>query len=181
MRKQSTGWPQLASAALCLALTPAAAVAQTHPHTQSQPRTHVLRLDGVTQSSDAQGRIITTAHVHGDLPGMLTVAVKADPDGHVRSGEWALDVSFIKFGAIDKDGDGDRIEGLEQRGVLKGDVLGGSAALAADGRAESLHNLHLDLTGATLQFQRAHHGTGSLSLSGMTTPQQSHGTVSITF
>ena len=177
MRNKLIGRWFPAVAIVALFLAPGAWSAQA----PSRARTHNLRLDDITQSSDTQGRIITVAHVHGDLPGVLTVAVKTDADGHVRGGEWALDVSFIKFGAVDKDGDGDRIEGLEQRGVLKGDVRGGSATLTPDGRAAAFRNLQLELTGATLRYQHAQHGTGLLSLAGLTTPQHSHGTVSITF
>jgi len=150
-------------------------------HAQAPLRTHHLSLRGITASTDSQGRLIATGRTHGDLPGVLTLAVTLDREGHVLSGEWALDVSYIKFGAIDKDGDGDRAEGLVQLGMLKGTVLGGAATLNSDGRAISLSSLQLELNGATNQFHDTQRGKGRLSLAEITGPGAAHGTVSLTF
>ncbi len=179
LRQQCVSFWAVASvlAGLALQLSPMVPAG----HAQSALRTHHLSLHGVTASIDPQGRLIATGRTHGDLPGVLTLAVTLDRDGRVIGGEWALDISYIKFGAIDKDGDGDRAEGLVQLGMLKGTVLGGAAKLNSDGRAVSLSSLQLDLNGATNQFHNTQHGKGRLSLAEITGPGAAHGTVSLTF
>jgi len=147
----------------------------------AQPKTHSLRFSQPSVSTDDRGRVITVARVKGDIPGVLTVAVATDAQGHVTGGEWALDVSYVTFGAIDPDGDGDRIEGIAQKGVIKGNVRGGSATLDSQGHATSLKGVQLELTGATMRYSHIHQGTGTYTVSGLTSPAHARGTASLRF
>jgi hypothetical protein len=144
-------------------------------------RTHRLLLDSPTTTIDDRGRYVIVSRVHGDIPGVLTVAVAVGPDGRVTGGEWALDNSYIWFGAIDKDGDGDRVEGLKQRGMIKGSVDGGAALLDPEGHARSLRGIRLTITGATMRYAKTTHGTGTFSVTGMTSARGAHSDATITF
>lgn len=167
---------RLATFALALALTSAGTL-----HAQTTPSTHNLSLSAVTQTTDANGRKVLVAHVSGDLPGILTLALVIGPSGVVTGGEWALNVSYIQFGPPDADGDGDPSESLVQRGVIKGAIMGGSAVLNSNGLATDLSGIQLQITGATVQFAATTSGSGSVLGSSINQQAASSGLLAITF
>ncbi len=150
-------------------------------HAQTTPTTHNLTLSNVAETKDADGRQVFVAHVAGDLPGILTLALRIGPGGIVLGGEWALDVSYIRFGPPDADGDGDPSESLVQRGVIKGAVTGGSAVLNAVGVATDLSGIQMNITGATVEFAGTSTGTGSVLGSSVNQQAASSGFLAITF
>ncbi len=143
--------------------------------------THNLTLSNVVETINADGRHVLVAHVAGDLPGILTLALVIGPNGIVTGGEWALDVSYIRFGPPDADGDGDPSESLVQRGVIKGAITGGSAVLNPRGSATDLSGIQLHITGATVEFAAINKGTGSVLGSSMNQQAASSGLLAITF
>lgn len=166
----------LASCAFALALSSAGSL-----RAQANPTSHKLTLGNVAETIDANGRRVFVANVGGDLPGVLTLALVVGPNGVVSGGEWALNVSYIKFGPPDGDGDGDPSESLVQRGVIKGSVSGGSAILDNGGLASDLNAIRLNISGATLEFASITAGTGSVLGSSMNQQAISNGFLTITF
>ncbi len=81
----------LASGAFALTLTSAQVL-----HAQTNPTTHNLTLSNVAETIDADGRRVFVAKVAGDLPGILTLALRVGPNGAISGGEWAPNVSYIK-------------------------------------------------------------------------------------
>jgi len=148
---------------------------------QTQPTTHTLTVANAKESIDAKGRIILVGNVKGDLPGVLTLALTVGPSGTITSGEWALNVSYIKFGAPEVNGDGDESESLVQLGVLKGTVAAGVAGRATNGLAIALNGLQLNVTGATVQFAKTTKGTGTFNGSSLNSQTASSASLSITF
>ncbi len=148
---------------------------------QSQPTVHKLQITNVTESVDTKGRVLLNGIVKGDLQGVLTLALVVAPNGTVTGGEWALNVSFIKFGAPDKDGDGDESESLVQLGTIKGVISAGAAGRKANGLATALNGVELKITGATLQYAKTTTGSGMFAGSSLDVQSASNGTFSLTF
>ncbi len=167
----------LTSCALALALCSEHLV-----YAQSSPTTHNLTLSNVAETIDADGRRVFVAKVTGDLPGVLTLALRVGANGAISGGEWALTVSYIQFGPPDPDGDGDASESLVQRGVIKGSVnSGGSAVLVGNGLASDLSSVQLNVTGATVDFASTTSGSGSVLGSDLNQQAASSGYLTITF
>ena len=166
----------LACCAFALALTSAGSL-----HAQSNPTSHNLTLNNVTETVDANGRRIFVANVRGDLDGVLTLALVVGPNGVVSGGEWALNVSYILLGPASTDGDGDPIESLVQRGVIKGSVSGGSASVVGGGLASDIYGIRLNISGATVEFASITTGTGSVMGSNMNHQAVSNGYLTLTF
>ena len=164
----------LALSPLLLALSPAHFLVA-----QSQPTTHNLSLTGVTESIDAKGRIILVGNIAGNLPGVLTLALTAGPDGMVTGGEWALNVSYVQFGAMSSDGDAS--ESLVQLGVIKGSIRTGAAVLATNHLATSLSGIQLNVTGATVRFANTTKGSGIFTGSRLDNHNAPIGTLTLTF
>ncbi len=123
--------------------------------------------------------MILVGNITGDLPGVLTLALTVNPSGMVTSGEWALNVSYVQFGAISSDGDAS--ESLVQLGVLKGSVRTGVAGIAANHLATTLTGIQLDLTGATVQFARTTRGSGAFTATRLNLPNAPIGSLTLTF
>lgn len=162
--------------ALILCLTPSLPLCA-----QSAATTHNLQLSNITESVDSKGRILLTGTVKGDIQGVLTIALVVAPNGTVTGGEWALNVSFIKFGAPDKDGDGDESESLVQLGVIKGTLSGGAVGRKANGFATAVNGVDLKITGATLQYAHTTSGSGVFAGSSLDIQSASNATLSLTF
>ena len=175
MTKKNSRMQLLAACAFALALTSARSL---HAQTTS---THNLTLSNLAETKDADGRQVIVAHVAGDLPGVLTLALVIGPGGIVTGGEWALNVSYIQFGPPDADGDGDPSESLVQRGVIKGAITGGSAVLNSMGMATDLSGIQMHITGATVEFAGTSTGTGSVLGSSINLQAASSGFLAITF
>ena len=166
----------LTCCALALALTSAGPL-----RAQSNPTSHNLTLSDVTETLDTNGRRVFVAKVRGDLSGVLTLALMVGPNGVVSGGEWALNVSYILLGPPSTDGDGDPIESLVQRGVIKGSVSGGSASVVGSGLASDLNGIRLNISGATVEFASITTGTGSVLGSNMNQQAVSNGYLTLTF
>ena len=142
---------------------------------------HSLTLANAVETIDGTQRRVIVAHLAGDLPGVLTMALQVGTDGRVSGGEWALNVSYIRFGPPDKDGDGDASEYLVQRGVLKGTLHGGAGSLAGSDFLQTLDGVELDLTGATVEFAAVRNGHGTLTGRNLNQPGGSAGLLTLTF
>lgn len=148
---------------------------------QSKPTSHNLSLSNVSETLDTNGRRVFVAKVSGDLSGVLTLALVVGPNGAVSGGEWALNVSYVLLGPADTDGDGDPVESLVQRGVIKGSVSGGSASVVANGLASDINGIRLNISGATVEFASITTGTGSVLGSNMNQQVVSNGYLTLTF
>ncbi len=176
MAKKKSRARLLATSAMALALASAGSL-----YAQTNPTSHNLTLSNIAETIDAHGRRVFVAHVDGDLPGVFTLALQVGPTGAITGGEWALTVSYIKFGPPDPDGDGDASESLVQRGVIKGAVTGGLAVLSSDGLASDLSGIQLSVSGATVEFASTKTGSGNVLGSNMNQQAASSGNLTITF
>lgn len=178
----------LALAACVLAIT-LAAYSQTRAQAQS---TYNVTLSRAEASTDAHGRTIVTMTTRGDLPGTMTLAIERRADGTVTGGEWALNVSYTQLTAPDghveaadiAGGDDETVphaEALVQKGVIKGQLVGGSVTLGADGALATFNDLVMSVTSGTLAFDRAASGNGVLSGASLSDRDASNGAVTITF
>lgn len=173
----SKSYPRLAAVALlalCLLWFPLL-------HAQTAPTAHNLTLSNVTQSIDQNGRVVLLAKVTGDLQGVLTVAMSVSPSGAITSGDWALNVSYISYGAPILNGDGDPGETLVQLGVIKGTVDSGNVTVDENGLASAMASVQLTLTGATLHYAGVTSGSGTLNGSSLDANGLSAGSVALTF
>jgi hypothetical protein len=157
----------LAAGALLIGIRAHAAAGNAVPH--------VMTAAGAATTILDDGRVALTTQLSGDLRGPLTIAFRVGPDGQL-AGEWALAVSYVQD--IDASGnpvapephdDGDvdepqHREVLVQRGVLKGEIAGGTMTLAADGSMATIDGAWLQITGGTQEFAAATSGSGFLSL-----------------
>ncbi len=150
-------------------------------HAQSAPVTHNLQISNITESADSKGHVLLSGIVKGDLQGVLTIALVVAPNGTVTGGEWALNLSFIKFGAPDKDGDGDESESLVQLGMIKGMLSGGAVGRKANGFATAVNGVNLKISGGTLQYAHTTSGTGFFAGSSLDIQSASNATLSLTF
>ena len=152
--------------ALLIAIHAHAAAGSVVPHLMTAA-------DAATTTLD-DGRVALTTQLSGDLRGPLTIAVRVGPDGQL-TGEWALAVSYVQ----DVDASGNPVapgphedgagepehrEVFIQRGVLKGEIAGGTLTLAADGAIASIDGAWLQITGGTQEFAAVTSGSGFLSL-----------------
>lgn len=148
---------------------------------QTKTISHNLTLSNSVESTDAKGRVIVVSNVAGDLQGVLTLAMTMNPDGSVKTGEWAFSVSFTQFGAVTPGGDGDASEVLVQLGVLKGTVLGGTSFHTSTGAVSDLSGIHLSLTGGTVQYAGKNVGSGSVTETHVNQQGAARGSLSLTF
>ena len=146
--------------------------------------TYNVTLSHAETSTDANGRLVLTALVAGDLPGTLTLAMNVDANGAVTGGEWAITVSYTEVTHLEtpaEDGE-DHAESLVQKGMLKGDVAGGTLTLSPDGSLSSLNGIVLSITGGTLAYEGAStSGNGLIVGTSLSDRDASAGTGSIIF
>ncbi len=162
-----------------LALLACGLALQTAASRAQSPTSHNLTLSNAVESIDSQGRLVLVVGVTGDLPGTLTVRMTISSSGIITGGEWALNVSYIEFGALSKDGDHE--ESLIQRGVLKGSIASGSAVLNGNGTLADFSNVRLVVTGATQQFATVRSGSGSIVGTQLDNSANSNGLLALTF
>ncbi len=147
---------------------------------QAQATTRNLVIAGATQSIDAGGRVVLVAKVHGDLSGVLTLALTVGPNGMVSGGEWALNLSYIKYGPR-VTSDGDPSEALVKMGALKGTVTGGSARMGTGGLVTDLNGVQLNLKHATMTFAGAAGGSGTIAATLLDQQTASSGYMTLNF
>lgn len=147
---------------------------------QAQTTTRNLVIAGATQSIDASGRVVLVSKVHGDLSGVLTLALTVGPNGAVSGGEWALNLSYIQYGpGVTRDGD--PAETLVKLGVLKGTVTGGSARMGTGGLVTDLNGVQLNLKQGTMTFAGTASGSGTIAATLLDQQTASSGYMTLNF
>jgi hypothetical protein len=156
---------------------------------------HVMTAAEAATTILDDGRVALTTQVSGDLRGPLTVAFHVGPDGQL-AGEWALAVSYVQD--VDasgnpvafephEDGDADAPEHhdhhevLIQRGVLKGEIAGGTMTLGDNGAIAAIDGVWLQITGGTQEFAAVTSGSGFLSLTSLQDGGAATGSLDLTF
>jgi len=153
---------------------------------------HVMTAAEAATTILDDGRVALTTQVSGDLRGPLTVAFHVGPDGQL-AGEWALAVSYVQD--VDasgnpvapephEDGDADapqHHEVLIQRGVLKGEIAGGTMTRGDNGAIAAIDGVWLQITGGTQEFAAVTSGSGFLSLTSLQDGGAATGSLDLTF
>jgi len=160
--------------ALLIGVHAHAAAVSVVPHVMTAAEAATTMLD--------DGRVALTTQISGDLKGPLTIAFRVGPDGQI-AGEWALAVSYVQDvdaagnpvafephedGDVDAAGQADHHEVLIQRGVLKGEIAGGTMTPGDNGAIAAIEGAWLQVTAGTQEFAAVTSGSGFLSL---TSPQ----------
>lgn len=154
---------------------------------QQSPTSYSDNLGLASQSHDEQGRLVITMQTNGDLPGVLTLVVSTNPDGTIRGGEWALNVSYtapLNPGAApvpdSPDPDAAAGEQLIQRGVITGTIDGGSVSFNGDS-VTAVTGLLLSVGSGSLQFASVNAGSGQVDATSVADWTNSTGTASLYF
>jgi hypothetical protein len=154
---------------------------------QQSPASYNDNLGLASQGHDDQGRLVITMQANGDLPGVLTLVVSTNPDGTIRSGEWALNVSFtapLNPDAVpvpdSPDPDAAAGEQLIQRGVITGSIEGGSVSLNGDS-VTAVTGLLLSVGSGSLQFASVSAGSGQVDATSVGDWTNSTGIASLSF
>ena len=154
---------------------------------QQGPTAHNDSLGLASQYHDSQGRLVITMQANGDLPGVLTLVVETNPDGTIRSGEWALNVSYTAPLHPDaapnpssSDPDSGQGEQLIQRGTLTGTIEGGSLVVNGDA-VTGVNGLLLQVGAGSIEFASVNAGSGQVDATSVADSTNSTGTASLSF
>ena len=167
------------AALLAIGILPAAA--------QQGPAAYNDNLGLASQYYDNDGRLVITLQAKGDLPGVLTIVVLTNADGTIRSGEWALNVSYTAPlhpnappDPNSSDPDSAQGEQLVQRGTLTGTIEGGSVVLNGSAVA-GVNGLLLQVASGSMEFSAVNAGSGQVDATSVADSTNSTGTASLSF
>lgn len=135
-------------------------------------------------------QIVVVMEASGDLRGALTLRLERDEAGQIKTGYWALVVSYIED--VEVEGDEDHHNGEEgephpggerliEKGALSGSVSSGTLNIDTDGKVRSISNLQLSLEKGSLIYRDVTSGSGTVQAEGLGDFVNAKGTLSLFF
>ena len=160
---------------------------------QAATTTRQMVLANAQVSTTADGKVVSTFEVKGDLRGLLTLTLNASGN-EIASGEWALVVRYVEYldhhGQPIPPGEEERVHNeldphferplFVDKGTLAGTVRGGTLIRGANGAITGIESVLLSLESGSLTFEGAI-GDGSAAATSLHDALTSSGSLGLTF